>query len=588
MSGQSIQWYEWNDKTLSIAKKQNKPIFLSVGYFTCFWCHVVESQTYSQDDLAAVLNEHFIPIKVDKDERPDIDEVYLHARQLITRHSGWPNHVFLTPEGDPFLAMGVLLNKEGGKRVADMVGEVLQRWLQNEDQVRDAAKQISTIVAGHFAGGVAQGDGTPDRRVSQHFYEYLQQFYDVEFGGFYKEPKFPHESYLLFLLAYYRECDVHRALDIAAQSMKKMVAGGIYDHVGGGFHRYAVGRDWQVPHFEKMLYNQALQGQCFAELYAQTGKPYHRDIAMSTFDFALYELKAPNGAFYAALDAETDGVEGAYYAWKESEITALLSAEEQELFAKCYGLADIPEQPGHPAPDGGVLYARQHLMALANEKNRSYESLRDELSPILGKLKKARSVRPKPDVDAKIITAWNGLMIDALARSSKILERPDYLKAAINAAKFILDNMRVDAHYLGRSWVEGQPIAHGYLQDYAYMEAALLSLYRHTADEDWLEQAKELHKRTDECFWDSHEGGYFITDGSEKLLVRIHRGRDTGLPSASGVMLQNLMRLYDITDDEGWLARARMIMAVYNEPMRQMPADYSTMLQAVLYLHRWE
>jgi len=582
-----IQWHEWDATSLELAKQQNKPIFLSVGYFTCFWCHIVEHQVYRDPMLAEVLNRDFIAIKVDKDERPDIDEIYLHARLLITGHSGWPNHVFLTPEGEPFLALGVVLPKPGKRTMAEMVQEVALRWSESEAQLREAAQQIAGIVVQEFSGTAAEGDGTPDKRVAETFYHYLQQVYDHENGGFYQEPKFPHESYLQFLLAYHRERGEDQALEMAALSMKKMAAGAVYDHVGGGFHRYTIDKAWQAPHFEKMLYNQALQGQCFAELYALSGKAYHRDIAEEIFDFALAELRSPDGAFYAAIDAETDGVEGAYYALTEQEIASALSAKEQELFARCYGLAEIPEQPGHPAPEGGVLYARQHLMALANEKNRSYESLRADLKPILNKLKALRDKRKKPDIDTKIITAWNGLMISALAGASTIFERADYKEAAIKAAEFILKHLRIDGDYMARVWREEHAMSHGYLQDYAYMEAALLSLYQITGERKWLDKAQQLHRLTDEMFWDTAEGGYFVTDGKENLIVRIHRGHDTGLPSDSGVMLQNLMSLYDITGDESWLARARMIMAVYNKSMQELPADYSTMLQAVLYLYRW-
>ena len=582
----TIQWHEWNEETLEQAKTQNKPIFLSVGYFTCFWCHVMEQQVYSSPALVGILNDHYIAIKVDRDDRPDIDEIYMYARQLITQHSGWPNHVFLTPEGAPFMATGVMLPQEGKKSLAEVVEEVQSRWQENEPAIREAAEQIADIIRAEFSQGVAEGDGTPDKTAADDFFKYLQQHYDGELGGFYAEPKFPHESYLLFLLAYHRECSSDEALAMATQSLKKMAAGGIYDHLGGGFHRYTIDREWQVPHFEKMLYNQALLGQCYAELFEQTNKPYHRDIAVETIEFVLRQLHSPEGAFYSALDAETDGIEGAYAVWKEEEIKELLSPQEQELFAKCYGLVEVPPQPGHPDPNGSVIYARQHLMALANEKNRSYESLYAELRPLLDRLLEARLERKKPDVDTRIIAGWNGLMISTLAKVSQVLEKPNYLDIAIKAADFIVQNLQVEGNAMARCWRDGKAYGHAHLRDYAYMESALLSLFEATGENKWLEQAQKMHHQVDEIFWDTEGGGYFVTDGSENLLVRIHRGHDTGLPSASGYMLHNLMRLYDITEDESWLAKARMITAVYNGRMKEMPADYSTMLQALLYLYR--
>lgn len=582
----TINWHNWDEEALQRAQAQNKPIFLSVGYFSCFWCHVMEHQVYTDPALVKAINDHFVAIKVDREDRPDIDEIYMYARQLITQHSGWPNHAFLTPEGHPFMATGVMLGKPGKKSLAEVAEEIYGRWQDNEAAIRQAAQQIADIVRAEFAPGMAEGDGTPDKTVADAFFHYLQQHYDGELGGFYAEPKFPHESYILFLLAYYRRCNSDEALAIAAQSLKKMAAGGIYDHVGGGFHRYTVDREWRVPHFEKMLYSQALLAQCYTELYEQTGKPYHRDIAVETIEFVLHDLRTAEGAFYSAMDAETGGIEGACYVWQENDIKELFSPKEQELFAKCYGLVEVPPQPGHPDPNGSVIYARQHLMALANEKNRSYESLHAELRPLLDRLHETRRKRKKPDVDNRVITGWNGLMIAALAKAGQILERRDYVEAAVKAANFILKTMQHREGYLIRCWRDGKAYGHAHLRDYAYLESALLSLYDVTGDDQWLEQAKALHRRADSLFWDVQEGGYFVTDGQEKLIVRIHRGHDTGLPSAGGYMLHNLMRLYDITEDEGWLARARMITAVYNAKMKQMPADYATMLQALLYLYR--
>lgn len=584
----AIRWNAWSDETLAAAKAQNKPVFLSVGYFTCFWCHVMEQKIYSDPAFVEVMNRDFICIKADKDERPDIDEVYMMARQLVTGHSGWPNHVFMTPSGDPFLAAGVMVKKPGeGKSLQVMAEDVAQKWRESEAAIREAAGRIAEIVRMELSNsGVAGEMSTPDKKVTEDFFTYLKTHYDAEQGGFYAQPKFPHENYLLFLLADYRYRQDEEALEIAAVSLKKMAAGGIYDHVGGGFHRYTEDRGWSTPHFEKMLYTQALQARCFSELHEITGKSYHRDLAIETIDFVLRELLAPQGGFYAAIDAETDGIEGAYYVWQEKELKALLSPKELELFAKCYQLSEVPTLPGHAKVEGGVLRARQHLVALANEKNRSYESLHQELQPIFATLREARNKRLRPETDSKIITAWNALMIETLAEASKILERPDYLEAAIVAVEFLLKNLRLADGALAREWKGGGALEHGYLEDYAYTESALLTLYEVTRDTRWLDEAIAFHRQTDKLFWDEVQGGYYITDGKENLLVRIHRAHDNGLPSASGEMLHNLMRLYDVTEDELWLGKARVMIATYHTQMAQMPQDYSTMLQAILYLYQ--
>lgn len=575
-----IKWREWNDETLAQAKAANKPIFLTVSYFSCYWCHVMDKRVYSDPELADVLNEHFIPIHVDRDRRPDINEIYQRARSLITKQSGWPNHIYLTPDAEPFLACGVMLPSQG-RSLADLSKEVLERWQENEAQLREAAGHVAAIITDELSSEVMEGDGTPDKEVVGVFHKYLAQHYDEEFGNFYAEPKFPHENYLLFLLAEYRNRSDDTSLDMARESLKKMAAGAFNDAIGGGFHRYCADKEWRAPHFEKILFNQALLSRCYAEVYAINGKPYHRDIAEQTLDFVLSELTAPSGAFYAALDAEVDGVEGASYVWTEDELHSLLDAQERELFRKCYGLADLPVHPGHEPADGKALYARRHLMELANEKHRPYESLRDSLSPIFAKLKAARYERKQPKKDTKIIAAWNGLMIDSLARASKIFERDDYLQAALKAANHICDSM-IEKTLLLR--VEGDSV-HGFLADYAYVEAAFLTLYDVTGDDKWLSQARNLHRATNNMFWDGNKGGYFMTDGLENLFVRVHKGYDTGLPAPNGVMLNNILRLWEITGDEKWLGRARVIMAVYEKSMKDMPADFSTMIQAMLYLY---
>ena len=576
----SINWQEWNEETLAKAKAENKPIFLTVGYFSCYWCHVMDKCVYQDDAVSEVINQHFVPIYVDRDKRPDINEIYQRARKLITKQSGWPNHLFLTPEGEAFLACGVMLPSQG-RNIGELAQEVANRWQSSEAQLREAAGHISSIIREELAVEDIEGDGTPDKSVVGVFHDYLSQHYDAVHGNFYTEPKFPHENYLLFLLSEYRHRGDDSSLEMVRESLKKMAAGAINDAVGGGFHRYCTDKEWRVPHFEKMMFNQALLARCYSELYAINGKPYHRDIAQQTLDFVLRELTAPTGAFYAALDAETDGVEGSYYVWQEDELQSLLSSQEAELFRKCYGLADLPVHPGHEPVEGKALHARRHWMELANEKNRSYESLRDDLQPILAKLKTVRDERKSPDRDEKVIAGWNGLMIDSLARASQIFERPDYLKAALKAATHLCETLIEDTILLR---IEGTNI-HGFLEDYAYFEAALLTLYEITQDEQWLAQARKIHRTTNQVFWDADRGGYFMTDGTEELLVRIHKGHDTGLPAANGVMLHNILRLWEITEDEKWLARARVIMALYDKAMKAMPADYSTMIQAMLYLY---
>ncbi len=576
-----IQWHEWNEETLAEAKSANKPIFLKVSYFACYWCHVMEEKTYSDSQLAKILSEKFIAISVDKDERPDIDEVYLHARQLITKQSGWPNHVFLTPDGHPFLACGVML-KEQGRDLVSLCHDVANRWQQAQVPLRQAAAQITEIIHEEFSSEYSTSDGTPDKQVVPKFRAYLDSIYDEPNGGFYGEPKFPHENYILFLLADYRHRQNAESLQMARNSLKKMAAGAMNDAIGGGFHRYCTDKEWRAPHFEKMVYSQALLARCYTELYDADHKEYFRDIAQQTLDFVLRELTAPTGAFYAALDAESNGIEGALYVWQEKELFELLDSHERDLLSKCYGLADLPEHVGHPPVQGKALYARQHLLALAHEKNRSYENLRNSLLPIFTKLKYYRDKREFPQVDTKVIASWNGLMIDSLVRASITFNRPDYLAAAEKAALYLHATLIEDALLMRLK----HSTIHGFLEDYAYFESALLSLFEATKQKHWFDKAVNLHQTTDKLFWDNDKGGYFISDGLAPLFVRVHKAYDNGLPSANGVMLQNILRLWEMSEDEKWLGRARVIMAVYEKAMKDLPADFSSMIQAMLYLFK--
>jgi len=580
-----VDWYPWGEEAINLAKKLNKPIFLSVGYSTCYWCHVMERDVFENESIAMLMNEWFVNIKVDREERPDIDEIYMKARQLITREAGWPNNMFLTPDLDPFFGGGTFAsdNRYGTVPFTEILQWIDNSWKNDNAKVLESASQVTMAVRTlmeHYDPPVERIEDP--MKPAEKLFHYLCEHYDDREGGFYQAPKFPHEGYYQFLFEYHRKTGNKEALEMASLSLKKIAAGGIHDQIGGGFHRYAVDRYWRVPHFEKMLYNQALMVDAYTDSYELTGKAYHKDIAADLIRFVLHRMRDEGGAFYSALDAETDGIEGAYYAWEESELQALLSEEEFVLFQKCYALAEVPTFPGHHALKGKVIHARDHLIQLANDKNIPYEELHAKLKPIHAKLLAARDKRKLPHLDKKIIASWNGLMIEALAKAGKVFGEKSYIEAAAKAASFILEKMHLPDGRLSRIWGYGEALEHAYLEDYSFLIAGLLSLHQATGEKRWLEQAIALEDTAEKMFHDDAHGGYFYTDGDEHLIARIKTAHDSAIPSCTGVMLQNLDILYALTKDASYKAIADKLALTYWNSMNDHPADYVAMIQGMI------
>jgi uncharacterized protein YyaL (SSP411 family) len=582
-----VFWYPWGPEALERARVENKPILLSIGYSTCYWCHVMEREVFENLSIASLMNRHFINIKVDREEHPALDEIYMVARQLLTGEGGWPNNVFLTPELKPFYAGGTYAPDESyGKPAFPRLLEWLNAsWTSQPDEIRRTADDILEKMSPYLHYPTPENPAKtniPQRAAD--LLALLAQHHDERSGGFFQAPKFPHECYLQFLLGYHEATGDISALNMATRSLEKMAAGGIYDHVGCGFHRYAVDKEWYVPHFEKMLYNQAQLARAYTDASRMTSSAYLADIAKSVLDFVAGPMTDGNGGFYAGIDAETDGVEGAYYAWSAEEFKQVLSEEEVKFLTHFYALADIPEFPGHKHVNGQALIARKPLDEAARDYHMPYLSVAAMAGQLMNKLLLIRNQRKAPRLDDKIIVSWNGLMIDAFAHAGKVFGRPSYTARAREAADFILEHAIDNNGNLRRIYAAGRAQLDATLEDYAYLIKGLITLWRVTPDNALRDAAMALMARADDVFFDVQAPGYFFTQSATDMLVRIKSGDDGAMPNANAVMLHNLIDLADIAEEPAYLDKARALVAFFMDGNARILAEFSTMVHAALRL----
>lgn len=577
-----VDWYPWGEEAFAKARKENKPILLSIGYSTCYWCHVMEREIFENPEIAKLMNESIVSIKIDREQRPDVDELYMMATQMMTHSGGWPNNVFVTPDLKPFYAGTYFPPAD----FTSLIEQIHYVWMQDQVALKAQAERLaSAIIQIKQQENNAQSSSLPGSRLAEALISHFSDYYDNRLGGFYQAPKFPNEDALLFLLEAYRLTNNNTCLEMARGTLEKMAEGGIHDHVGGGFHRYATDAQWRIPHFEKMLYNQALLGRAYTELYALSDKPDDRAVAEGIFDFTLRQMTDKDGGFYSALDAETDAVEGAYYAWTDAKLYEALDADSCAWLVQRYGLAEIPKIPGHKHEDGRVLYLNQPLSGSAIEKGLSYEDAVNKQQAVMTALREARDKRKLPHLDNKIITSWNGLMIDAFARAGQCIGKPEYTDAARRAADFILANLRKQDGAVYRTWREGKAEIAAYFEDYAFMIQGLVSTSRAAKEDSYLQAAKELAAKAKQLFWDDKHGGYYFTDGSEQLLVRMKNGMDSAVPSGNAVMAQALLDLYEITGDAEWKQQAEALLIAFGQVITENPRAYTHMVHALLRLN---
>ena len=565
-----VDWYPWGDEAVALAKNENKIIFLSVGYSTCYWCHVMERKVFSNPEIAAMMNKNFINIKIDREERPDLDEIYMTATQLLIQRGGWPNSVFLTPDLKPFYAGTYfpptdMPGRPGFPTILDAVHEA---WVTRETEVIESANQISnTIEIAISRGFTALRARALDRSLTTAALDYLQTAYSHVYGGFGTAPKFPSPANLEFLLSEYQRASGLQtpptkdevSLKMVTHTLDMMAYGGMYDQVGGGFHRYSVDAKWLIPHFEKMLYDNAQLAKLYLQAYQLTQAPRYRRVAEEIFNFIFREMTAPEGGFYSALDAETDAEEGKYYVWTADEIRRVLGKKDAARFADVYGVDKGPNFEGH-----SVLYVPEGAAAEASVK---------DLSKAREKLLAARTKREYPLLDTKIIVNWNGLMIDALAYGYHVLGEERYLAAASKAAQFILDTMRKPDGELCHTYTAGVIKQDTYLDDHAFFVRGLLRLYQATGEEQWLDSAKTLTDRMIQLFWDNKNGGFFYTKADAKhLIVRTKKPYDSAIPSGNAVAVKNLLAL-----GADYRHYAEKTLRSFAESMAQSPSSFMYM-----------
>ena len=579
-----VDWYRWGEEGFAKARAENKPIFLSIGYSTCHWCHVMAYESFEDAEVGRLLNEYFVSIKVDREERPDIDGVYMQVCQMLTGSGGWPLTIMMTPEKKPFFA-GMYFPKTsrfGRIGIVELVKQAGELWRQDPEKVLESANQITAAL-----GQVQQDTRGDDLAVGvlEKAYQELAGRFDENYGGFGRAPKFPTPHNLNFLLRYGRRSGEGKAPAMVEKTLQEMRQGGIYDHVGFGFHRYSTDDKWRLPHFEKMLYDQALLAMAYLETYQVTHKEMYARTAREIFTYVLRDMTDAGGGFYSAEDADSEGVEGKFYLWTAEEINQVLGEEDGALITRVFSVeagGNFSEEVGGEKTGGNILYGQKPIERLAAEENVSGEELRYRLEVAREKLFAIREKRVHPSKDDKVLTDWNGLMIVALAQGGRVLGEKSYTEAAIKSADFILHNMVDGAGRLQHRWRQGEASLPGHLDDYAFLVWGLLELYETTFEVRYLQKANNLNRDMLEYFWDEAAGGfYFTADDSEKLLVRRKDFYDGALPSGNSVALMNLLRLGRITMNTELEEKAAALVRAFSKQVNAMPSAYTHLMMGV-------
>ncbi|MBU3196396.1 thioredoxin domain-containing protein [Clostridium algidicarnis] len=567
-----VDWYGWSEEAFEKARTEDKPIFLSIGYSTCHWCHVMAHESFEDEEVANILNNYFICIKVDREERTDIDSVYMSVCQAMTGGGGWPLNLFLTKDKKPFYAGTYFpktskYNQTGFIEILESIHDV---WVSNKDHVLTTADQVvKTLNEDTYD----ESSNISKEILNEGFQSFLNSF-DAVFGGFSKVPKFPSPHNLSYLLSYYKATREAKALEMVEITLKSMYKGGIFDHIGFGFSRYSVDEKWLVPHFEKMLYDNALLAMAYIETYEITKDNIYKEVAEKILTYILRDMTSPEGGFYCGEDADSQGVEGKFYLWDFTEIYKVLDMEEGNLFINYYGIQREGNFEGSNIPN---------LIGEGLE-DLDKPDLRDKLENIRRKLFDYREKRIHPHKDDKILTSWNGLMIAAFAKAGRILNEEKYKDASIKALEFVFTKLqREDGRLLAR-FRDGESRYLAYLDDYAFIIWALIEVYEVTKDYSYIENALELNKDMMELFSDKEKGGLFLYGrDSEKLILRPKDIYDGAIPSGNGVAAMNMLRLSKITEDVKLKDEAESIFKVFGDSINKMPRAHAKTLDALLY-----
>ncbi|MEJ7617547.1 MAG: thioredoxin domain-containing protein [Pyrinomonadaceae bacterium] len=572
-----VDWYAWGPDALDRARRENKPIMLSIGYSACHWCHRLREESFENEQIARVMNEHFVNIKVDREERPDLDQIYMNAVQLLTGRGGWPLTVFLTPDLVPFFGGTYFppedrYNIPGFPRVLHGIAEAFR---DQPDEVRRAADQMLAELRRPNASGASREALSVE--MLDAAYRRIAGNYDAEFGGFGAAPKFPAAMNLEFLLRHDHRTNSPDAREMVERTCRMIAEGGMYDQLGGGFHRYSTDARWLVPHFEKMLYDNALLSRLYLHVYQLTRDPFYRRVAEETLDYVVREMTDPAGGFYSAQDADSEGVEGKFFVWTLEEVREVIGDEsDADLFCAYY---DVTREGNFEGQN--ILNVPRSAGEIAAQAEVSVERLMEAISRGKSLLFAARALRVKPGRDEKILTAWNGLMLASFAEAAVILDRADYLAVARSNADFTLTHLVRNDLFL-RSYKDGQAKLNGYLDDYAYMVDGLLTLYEATGERRWAESALDFAERMVDEFWDPIEGGFFYTSNShEQLIVRTKDYLDNATPAGNSVAAGVLLRLSVLTGREDYQRKAITIFRTLRDQLVRYSSAFGFLLGAL-------
>ncbi len=576
-----IDWYPWGEAAFEKAKRENKPIFLSIGYSTCHWCHVMERESFADTEVAKLMSENYVAVKVDREERPDIDHVYMQVCQRTSRSCGWPLNVIMTPESKPFFVSTYIpkLERFGRPGMMTLLPQVHQVWRDREQDVQNLANRVVAALQVNLQDDVASYN--LDKSILELTYQQLSKLYDAEHGGMGQAPKFPKPLMLSYLLRYWKRTGDPNALEMVEHTLQSIRRGGIYDHIGFGFHRYATDNYWLLPHFEKMLYNQALLLTVYTKAYQATGKAFYAETAREIATYVLRDMTAPEGGFYSAEDADSEGEEGIFYLWTTAEVEQVLGAEEAGLFKDVYHLMPNGNFQDGKTVNENIPHLTSGWAEIAERLKLPEDVLRQRLDRSRERLLAVRKKRIHPFKDDKILTDWNGLMIAAFAKAGQGLNEPTYVAAAKKAADFLLHTLRDDDGRLKKRYRQGRAGLTAHVNDYAYVIWGLLDLYEATFEVPYLQAAIELQHTMLKYFWDDQQGGFFYTaSDSEKLLTRRKDAFDMSLPSGNSVAGLNLLRLERMTANTEFANKAAALLGAFGGAVSQHPSSYTLMMSA--------
>jgi uncharacterized protein YyaL (SSP411 family) len=579
-----VDWYPWGQEAFIKAEKQNKPVFLSIGYSTCHWCHVMEKESFEDASVAALLNSSFIPVKVDREERPDVDGVFMSVCQLLTGRGGWPLTIIMTPDKKPFFA-GTYIpqeNRFGQTGLIDLLQKIAVLWGDQNIKISESADKITAAL---LSSAKEQPKSELSINTLHSAYQQLSKSFDDLYGGFGQSPKFPTPHHFFFFFRYWKRTKEPHALEMAEKTLQRMRLGGIFDHIGYGFHRYSTDNRWLLPHFEKMLYDQALIAMAYTEAFQITQNKKYKDTAEKVLAYVLRDMQSSDGGFLSAEDADSEGEEGKFYVWTSEEIKQCLSPSEADLALHVFNInkdGNYQDKARQKKSGLNIPHLTGSENKISSELNIAHEIFIDKLENIRSKLHEKRNSRIKPFKDDKILTDWNGLMIAALAKAAQAFCRSDLALAACNAANFILNAMKKEDGSLLHMYRKGNSSIKGYADDYAFMTWGLLDLFEATGKSAYLKEASNLNSYLLHHFWDSENGGFYFTpDDGESLLVRKKEIYDGALPSSNSAAMMNIIRLARMTSNPDLETKANQISLSFSFDVSRYPSAYAYFLCAL-------